>query len=74
MSMVPPNISDELKPIAEEADRIHESALWSGQGQFEQMKLWRAMNMVFGVPAAILAAFSGGTAWLLLRLRSSLPS
>jgi hypothetical protein len=25
------------------------------------MKLWRAMNMVLGIPAAILAAFSGGT-------------
>lgn len=61
MSLIPGNISDNLKPIAEEADRIHESVLWSSQGQFEQMKLWRAMNMIFGVPAAILAAVSGGT-------------
>jgi hypothetical protein len=61
VSMIPENISDDLKLIAEEADRIHESVLWSSQGQFEQVKLWRAMNMVFGVPAAILAAVSGGT-------------
>lgn len=61
MSIIPDDLPDELKPIAAEVDRIHESAVWSGQGQFEQMKLWRAMNMVLGIPAAILAAVSGGT-------------
>ncbi|MGW3073638.1 SLATT domain-containing protein [Kitasatospora sp. NPDC001132] len=45
-----------------EADRIHESALWSAQGQFEQAKLWRLINLFLGVPAAALAAISGGTA------------
>lgn len=61
MSLISSAISDELKPIAVEADRVHESVMWSSQGQFEQMKLWRAMNVVLGVPAAILAAVSGGT-------------
>jgi hypothetical protein len=57
---IPGHVADELRPIAEEAHRIHESALWSAQGQFEQMKLWRAMNMLLGVPAAVLAAIAGG--------------
>ncbi len=35
--------------------------MWSAQGQFEQMKLWRLTNLVLGVPAATLAAISGGT-------------
>ncbi|MER6117302.1 SLATT domain-containing protein [Streptomyces sp. NPDC001743] len=48
--------------IAQEADRIHESALWSSQGQFEQAKLWRAINLTLGVPAAVLGAVAGGTA------------
>lgn len=57
----PASIADELASIADEIDRIHESALWSAQGQFEQMKLWRLANLVFGVPAAVLAAVAGGT-------------
>lgn len=59
--MIPAGLPDNLSAIAEEIDRIHESALWSAQGQFEQMKLWRSMNMVLGIPAATLAAVSGGT-------------
>jgi hypothetical protein len=59
--LVPSDISADLRPIGEEVDRIHESVLWSAQGQFEQMKLWRSMNMVLGTPAAVLAAVSGGT-------------
>lgn len=58
---VPDNIPGDLRPIAAEINRIHESALWSSQGQFEQMKLWRAMNIVLGTPAAVLAAIAGGT-------------
>ncbi|MPZ91860.1 MAG: SLATT domain-containing protein [Actinobacteria bacterium] len=50
-----------MTPIAREVDRLHESAMWSSQAQFEQMKLWRSMNMLLGVPAAVLAAVSGGT-------------
>jgi hypothetical protein len=58
---VPADLNPDLLPIAREIDRMHESVLWSAQGQFEQMKLWRAMNGVLGVPAAALAAISGGT-------------
>jgi hypothetical protein len=57
----PEGLSPEQQAIADEVDRIHESALWSGQGEFEQMKLWRLANVVFGVPAAALAAIAGGT-------------
>lgn len=60
-SLIPTGLSPELQPIANEVDRIHESVLWSAQGQFEQMKFWRAMNNILGVPAAVLAAISGGT-------------
>lgn len=56
-----PEVPANLKSIADEIHRIHESAVWSGQGQFEQLKFWRAMNMVLGLPAAVLAAISGGT-------------
>lgn len=58
---MPSGIPDGLQPIADEVHRIHESVLWSAQVQFEQMKFWRAMNSVFGVPAAVLAAVAGGT-------------
>lgn len=60
-NLIPTGLSADMQPIAAEVDRIHESALWSAQGQFEQMKLWRAMNMVLGVPASVLAAIAGGT-------------
>jgi len=58
---VPADLAKDLIPVAQEIDRLHESALWSAQGQFEQMKLWRLLNLVFGVPAAALAAIAGGT-------------
>jgi hypothetical protein len=58
---IPKDLDPKLQAMAEEISRIHENVLWSAQGQFEQMKLWRAMNAVLGVPAAVLAAISGGT-------------
>ena len=60
-SLVPDDLNEELRPVATELDRLHESVLWSAQGQFEQMKLWRSLNLLLGVPAAVLAAISGGT-------------
>jgi hypothetical protein len=60
-TIVPEGLPDNLLPIAQEGDRIHESALYSAQNQFEQMKLWRAMNLLLGLPAAVLAAIAGGT-------------
>ncbi|MFF7587637.1 SLATT domain-containing protein [Kitasatospora sp. NBC_01246] len=62
MSLIPAGLPESHQSIAAEADRIHESALWSAQGQFEQAKLWRLINLFLGVPAAALAAISGGTA------------
>ena len=61
LSLIPPDIPDSHRAIATEAERMHESALYSAQGQFEQAKLWRLINLLFGVPAAVLAAVSGGT-------------
>ncbi|MFC9895295.1 SLATT domain-containing protein [Nocardia sp. NPDC127579] len=61
MVEIPADMPAELDPIAQEVHRILEGAIWSTHGQFEQMKIWRAMNMVLGVPAAILAAIAGGT-------------
>ena len=57
----PNGLSSNLQPLADEINRIHESCLCSSQGQFEQMKLWRSLNLLFGVPAAVLAAIAGGT-------------
>jgi hypothetical protein len=58
---IPAGIKADLTPVAKEVHRLHESALYSAQGQFEQTKLWRLLNMVLGVPAAALAAVAGGT-------------
>ncbi|MGW3287358.1 SLATT domain-containing protein [Streptomyces sp. NPDC001002] len=62
MSLLPRDLPASHHAIAQEADRIHESAMWSAQGQFEQAKLWRLINLLLGMPAAALAAVSGGTA------------
>lgn len=43
-----------------ELSRIEESALYSGQSQFAQTKIWRTVNIGLGVPGATLAALSGG--------------
>jgi len=61
VSLIPDDIPSSHEPIAKEADRIHESAESSAQNQFEQAKMWRLINLVLGVPAAGLAAVSGGT-------------
>ena len=42
--------------------RLEESAMYSSQGQFEQAKIWRGVNLGLGVPASVLAAISGATA------------
>jgi hypothetical protein len=59
-----PNVTDandDLEPLGHEIERILESATYSAQGQFEQAKFWRALNLLLGVPAASLAAIAGGT-------------
>lgn len=45
-----------------ELENIEEAAKYSGQGQFEQAKLWRAAHLALSVPAAALAAVAGATA------------
>jgi len=53
---------EETQPIRKELCRIEESATFSAQAQFEQAKYWRAVNLILGVPAAVLAAIAGATA------------
>jgi hypothetical protein len=53
---------EETQPIRNELSRIEESATFSAQAQFEQAKYWRAVNLILGVPAAVLAAVAGATA------------
>lgn len=48
--------------IRDELSRIEESATYSAQGQFEQAKQWRTVNLLLGLPASGLAAVSGATA------------
>ncbi|MFD7168618.1 SLATT domain-containing protein [Streptomyces violascens] len=51
--------SRQREELTKEAKRIEESAMWSGQSQFEQAKIWRAANLGLGIPAAALAAIAG---------------
>lgn len=44
--------------IREEASRIHESAVFSGQGQFEAAKRWRAAHWALGGLTAVVSALS----------------
>lgn len=47
--------------ISKELSRIEEASKWSSQSQFERSKTWRGIHLVLTVPAAILAAVTGGT-------------
>jgi hypothetical protein len=55
-------VGEETRAISTELGRIEESAKFSAQAQFEQAKYWRAVNLILGVPAAVLAAIAGATA------------
>jgi hypothetical protein len=50
-----------IDEIRKEVSRIEESARYSSQSQLEQAKLWRAVNLLLGLPAAVLAAIAAGT-------------
>jgi hypothetical protein len=50
-----------LEAIRAEVLRLEESAEQSAQNQFEQAKMWRGINLLFGLPASILAGVAGGT-------------
>lgn len=56
---LPQNLPKDIEAIGQEALRIHESAQYSSQSQFEQAKIWRTINMCLGAPAAVLAALGG---------------
>jgi sensor histidine kinase regulating citrate/malate metabolism len=56
--VLPDGLSSELRDIGAEALRIHESAVYSSQSQFEQAKIWRALNIWLGAPAALAAALA----------------
>lgn len=56
---VPSDMDESLRPIAAEIHRIHESALWSSQVQFEQMRRWRGVHYSIGVAAALSASLAG---------------
>lgn len=44
--------------ISDEVSRVHESAVFSAQGQFEAAKAWRAAHWVLGVLTAVISALS----------------
>ncbi|WP_082976213.1 SLATT domain-containing protein [Nocardia sp. 852002-20019_SCH5090214] len=56
-----PDESRSKDALRQELNRLEESAMYSAQGQFEQAKLWRGINLLVGIPAALLAAVSGAT-------------
>lgn len=51
--------TDDKYRRARELLRLDESAAYIGQSQFQQAKFWRGINLVVGIPAAMLAAVSG---------------
>lgn len=42
--------------LRDEASRIHESAVYSAQGQFEAAKFWRKLHWILGVLTAVLSS------------------
>ncbi|MDN5274859.1 MAG: hypothetical protein JWP06_760 [Candidatus Saccharibacteria bacterium] len=56
---LPARVDVGLKQIGQEVLRIHESAEFSAQAQFEQAKIWRTLNYWLGVPAAVAATLAG---------------
>lgn len=45
--------------IRDEADRLHESAVWSRQNHFESAKWWRSVHWLLGFLAAAASAVAG---------------
>jgi hypothetical protein len=50
-------------PIQDEARRIEEDALFSAKGRFEAARGWRLLHLWIGLPAAVLAAVAGASAF-----------
>lgn len=51
----------DFERLMAEGRRIEESAMWSGQNQFEQAKIWRGFNYIIGIPSTTLGAIAGAT-------------
>jgi hypothetical protein len=45
--------------IIKEAERVHESAIYSSETQFEYAKRWRRVDRLIGALAAVIAAVAG---------------
>ena len=56
---VTPSQDPRRRAIEDELHRLEERAMWSAQGQLEQAKSWRALNLGLGAPSAVAAAVSG---------------
>jgi hypothetical protein len=57
-----PEEAQRRQAIEDELKRLEESAMYSAQGQFEETKQWRGVNLLLGLPASLLAAVAGATA------------
>jgi type VI protein secretion system component VasF len=51
--------NDRLAAVRKEAERIHESATYASETQFEYAKHWRRVDRWIGAGAAVLAAIAG---------------
>ncbi|MCK9873912.1 SLATT domain-containing protein [Nocardiopsis dassonvillei] len=56
--MPEPTDSSQRECIRNEVSRVHESAVFSAQGQFEAAKGWRALHWCLGGLTAALSAFA----------------
>jgi hypothetical protein len=56
--MAKERVYNRREEIRKEADRVHESAKYSAQNQFEYSKTWRSVDRWLGAIAALLAACS----------------
>lgn len=54
--MRPGDERDQRVALRDEASRIHESAVYSAQGQFEAAKFWRKLHWGLGLLTAILTS------------------
>lgn len=61
MFTLPDDIPHRTREIAKEAARLEENARYAAQSQFEQAKIWRALTLRLGIPAAVLSAAGGTT-------------
>jgi hypothetical protein len=48
--------------LREEASRIGQDAIYSAKGHFAAAEAWSKLNLILGLPAALLAAIAGGAA------------